>query len=88
MTNKEKMTLVINIIFSVFNTFLELASIITIVYLILVISGQQIEESGIVSYINAFIDQDQLIISAALLMISVVIIKQFFKLFIVSIQKK
>ena len=75
LTNKEKMTLVINIIFSVFNTFLELASIITIVYLLLVISGQQIEESGIISYINSFIDPDQLIISAALLMISVVVIK-------------
>ena len=74
------MTLVINIIFSVFNTFLELASIITIVYLLLVISGQQIEESGIVSYINAFIDQDQLIISAALLMISVVVIKTIFQI--------
>ncbi len=80
LTNKEKMTLVINIIFSVFNTFLELASIITIVYLLLVISGQQIEESGIVSYINAFIDQDQLIISAALLMISVVVIKTIFQI--------
>ncbi len=80
LTNKEKMTLVINIIFSVFNTFLELASIITIVYLLLVISGQQIEESGIVSYINAFIDQDKLIISAALLMISVVLIKTIFQI--------
>ncbi len=80
LTNKEKMTLVINIIFSVFNTFLELASIITIVYLLLVISGQQIEESGIVSYINAFIDPDQLIISAALLMISVVVIKTIFQI--------
>ena len=80
LNSKEKKDLIINVILSVFNTFLELASIMTIVYLLLVISGQNIQDSRILSYINGFINPDSVIMSASTIMIIVVFFKTIFQI--------
>jgi len=77
---REKRALTYNVIFSVINTFLELFSIATIIYLLLVISGQNLTESKISVIFNNILPQDSLIISAAILMIVVVIIKTAFQI--------
>ena len=78
---KEKRDLIYNVIFSVVNTFLELISITTIVYLLLVISEQNLVESKISLVFNNILPQDSLIISSSILMIGVIIIKTVFQIF-------
>lgn len=80
LNNKEKKTLGFNVVMSIFNTILELVSIMTIIYLLLVISGQKIENTGVISYLNRFIDKDSLIMSSSILMISVVLLKTIFQI--------
>ena len=77
---REKRALTYNVIFSVINTFLELFSIATIIYLLLVISEQNLTESKISAIFNNILPQDSLIISSAILMIVVVIIKTAFQI--------
>ena len=64
---REKRALTYNVIFSVINTFLELFSIATIIYLLLVISEQNLTESKISAIFNNILPQDSLIISSAIL---------------------
>ena len=77
--SSEKRALSYNVIYSVINTFLELFSITTIIYL-LVISGQNLTESKISLIFNNILPQDSLIISSAILMIVVVVIKTAFQI--------
>ena len=78
--SSEKRALSYNVIYSVINTFLELFSITTIIYLLLVISGQNLTESKISLIFNNILPQDSLIISSAILMIVVVVIKTAFQI--------
>ena len=73
-------SMILNMVLSVFNTFLELFSITTIVYLLLVISGQNLIESKISVLFNSILPQESLIISSAILMISVITIKTVFQI--------
>ena len=66
----ETKSMVFNMILSVFNTFLELFSITTIVYLLLVISGQNLTESKISYLFNSILPEESLIISSAILIFS------------------
>ena len=84
----EKRALIYNVIFSVINTFLELISIATIVYLLLVISGQNLTESKISVVFNNILPQDSLIISSAILMITVVIVKTVFQILFSYFQER
>lgn len=73
--------LFLNLLLSVLNTFLELFSITTIVYLLLVISGQTENESRISLFFEKIISQENLIISSASLMISVIIVKTVYQIY-------
>ena len=84
----ETKSMVFNMILSVFNTFLELFSITTIVYLLLVISGQNLTESKISYLFNSILPEESLIISSAILMISVVIVKTVFQIIFTYYQEK
>ena len=84
----ETKSMVFNMILSVFNTFLELFSITTIVYLLLVISGQNLTESKISYLFNSILPEESLIISSAILMISVVIVKTVFQIIFTYDQEK
>jgi ATP-binding cassette, subfamily B, bacterial PglK len=73
--------LFLNLLLSVLNTFLELFSITTIVYLLLVISGQTENESRISLFFEKIISQENLIISSASLMILVIIVKTVYQIY-------
>ncbi len=79
--NKRETTgLFLSFCLSVFNNLLELFSITTIIYLLLVISGQNMSESKISSLFNEILPENSLIISSAVLMISVVFIKTIYQI--------
>lgn len=80
LSQKEYKNLFLSLMLSVFNTLLELLSITTIVYLLLVISGQNITESKISSLFEKFLPQESIVISSAILMISVVVFKTIFQI--------
>tara|TARA_B100000965_G_scaffold252156_1_gene212154 strand:- start:14944 stop:16644 length:1701 start_codon:yes stop_codon:yes gene_type:complete len=84
----ETKSMIFNMILSVFNTFLELFSITTIVYLLLVISGQNLTESKISYLFNSILPEESLIISSAILMISVVLVKTVFQIIFTYYQEK
>ena len=84
----ETKSMIFNVVFSVFNTLLELFSITTIVYLLLVISGQNLTESKISALFNNILPEESLIISAAILMITVIIIKTVFQILFTYFQEK
>ena len=84
----ETKSMILNMGLSVFNTFLELFSITTIVYLLLVISGQNLIESKISVLFNSILPQESLIISSAILMISVITIKTVFQILFTYYQEK
>ena len=84
----ETKSMILNMVLSVFNTFLELFSITTIVYLLLVISGQNLIESKISVLFNSILPQESLIISSAILMISVITIKTVFQILFTYYQEK
>ena len=73
---------------SVLNTLFELFSITTIVYLLLVISGQNITESKISSLFEKFLPQESIVINSAILMISVVVFKTMFQISFNFFQEK
>ncbi len=80
LNKKETTGLFLSFCLSVFNTLLELFSITTIVYLLLVISGQNMSESKISKLYNEILPENSLIIASAVLMISVVFIKTIFQI--------
>jgi len=84
----ERKSMIFNMVLSVFNTFLELFSITTIVYLLLVISGQNLTESKISYFFNSILPEESLIISSAILMISVVVVKTIFQILFTYYQEK
>ena len=88
LSQKEYKNLFLSLILSVFNTLFELLSITTIVYLLLVISGQNITESKISSLFEKFLPQESIVISSAILMISVVVFKTMFQISFNFFQEK
>ena len=80
LNKKETTGLFLSFWLSIFNTLLELFSITTIVYLLLVISGQNMSESKISSFYNEILPKDSLIIASAVLMISVVFFKTIYQI--------
>ena len=77
---KDTTELVFSFFLSTLNTFLELLSITTIIFLLLVISGENITESTISTFFNNILPEDSIILSAASLMVIVVLIKTFFQI--------
>ena len=88
LSQKEYKNLFLSLMLSVFNTLFELLSITTIVYLLLVISGQNITESKISSLFEKFLPQESIVISSAILMISVVVFKTIFQISFNFFQEK
>ncbi len=80
LNKRETKGLFLSFCLSIFNNLLELFSITTIVYLLLVISGQNMSESKISSLYNEILPENSLIISSAVLMISVVFIKTIYQI--------
>ena len=80
LNRKESKGLVLSFLLSIVNTFIELLSITTIVYLLLVISGQNVSESKISIIFNEILPKENLIINSAILMLSVVIFKTIFQI--------
>ena len=82
LNKKESVKLVFSFFLSSLNTILELLSITTIIYLLLVISGENLSESRISVIFNTILPEDNIILNSAFLMISVIILKTFFSNFI------
>ena len=79
LNKKEINALAFSFFLSTVNTVLELISITTIVYLLLVIAGENIAESRISYFFNGILPENDIIMSAALIMILVIIIKTIFQ---------
>ncbi len=80
LNKKESYELAFSFFLSTVNTILELISITTIVYLLLVISGENVSESKISTIFENILPQNKIILNAALLMISVIILKTIFQI--------
>ena len=80
LNKKESYELAFSFFLSTVNTILELISITTIVYLLLVISGENVSESKISTIFDNILPQNNVILNAALLMISVIILKTIFQI--------
>ena len=78
--NSEKVKLNIYTILSVFNTFLEIVSVATIVFLLFIITGEAPSSSKISEYVLYFINKQDPLLSSAILMISIILIKTLFQL--------
>lgn len=78
--NSEKVKLNIYTILSVFNTFLEIVSVATIVFLLFIITGEASSSSKISEYVLYFINKQDPLLSSAILMISIILIKTLFQL--------
>lgn len=76
----EKVKLNIYTILSVFNTFLEIVSVATIVFLLFIITGEASSSSKISEYVLYFINKQDPLLSSAILMISIILIKTLFQL--------
>jgi len=79
LNKKEINALAFSFFLSTVNTVLELISITTIVYLLLVIAGENISESRISYFFNSILPENDIIMSAAIIMILVIIIKTIFQ---------
>ena len=88
LNKKESVKLVFSFFLSSLNTILELLSITTIIYLLLVISGENLSESRISVIFNNILPEDNIILNAAFLLISIKILKTFFQILFNWYQEK
>lgn len=88
LNKKESVKLFFSFFLSSLNTILELLSITTIIYLLLVISGENLSESRISVIFNTILPEDNIILNSAFLMISVIILKTFFQILFNWYQEK
>ena len=79
LTDREKITFSIYSVISVFNTVLEIASILIIILLLLLISGQDVSDSNLYLLFE-IIPFEQTVYNVSYLMISIVIIKTVFQI--------
>lgn len=76
----EKVKLNFYTVLSVFNTFLEIVSVATIVFLLFIMTGEASSSSKISEYVLYFINKQDPLLSSAILMISIILIKTLFQL--------
>lgn len=88
LNKKESYRLGFSFFLSSLNTILELLSITTIIYLLLVISGENVSESKISTFFDKLLPENKIILNAALLMISVIIVKTLFQIWFNWYQEK